>query len=137
MAAVLVCSAKLFHLEPSRFSTVHARYAPAVLGMCPKVVGFKSNKSSLRQPDTSLASIAAKLSTTGEQSFTPNTAVASNTSSDWLGARCTSNAITFLPATAPAVDRITWNLEKAEASCVVSASELASNPSSRLKRATM
>ena len=57
-----------------------------------------------------------KLSTATEQSFTPNTPVASNTIADWPGARCTSKAITFLPATALAVDRITWNLEKVVAS---------------------
>ena len=63
--------------------------------------------------------------------------VASNTTALSPGARCTSNAITFLPSTAPAVERITWNLEKSEASCTAVASVVASKFSLRLKRATM
>ena len=47
MAAVLVCSAKLLNFEPSRFSTVHARYEPTSFGMEPNSVGFRLSRSSL------------------------------------------------------------------------------------------
>ena len=81
--------------------------------------------------------MAAKLSTVTEQSFTPNTPVASNTTALSLVARWISKAITFLPATAPAVGSTMWNLAKAEASCGALASVLASKVSARLKRATL
>ena len=75
-------------------------------------------------------------STAIEQSFTPNTPVASNTSALSPAARWISKAITFLPATAPTVGNTTWNLEKSEASCAAIASVVASKFSARLKRAT-
>ena len=105
---------KRFHLEPSWFSTLHARKEPTALSRLPKEGVFSSSSPSFAQPVTGLASMEAKLSTATEQSFTPNTPVASNRIADWPGARCTSNAITFLPATAPTIGRITWNLEKEE-----------------------
>ena len=88
------------------------------------------------QPDTSLLSMEENESTTIEQSFTPNTPVASNTSALSPTARWISNAITFLPLTAPAVGNTTWNFENSDASCTDSASVEASKPSSKFMRAT-
>ena len=84
--------------------------------------------------------MAAKVSTAMEHSFTPNTPVASNTtgiSEEVSLGRCTSKAITFLPATAPDTEEMMWNAEKtgpafASIDCVS-----LSKFSSRLKRATL
>ena len=78
----------------------------------------------------------ANESITGEQSFTPNTPVASNTIAFSPAARWISKAITFVPTTAPTVGRTTWNLEKSVALCTPIASVSSPTFSSRLKRAT-